>query len=115
MALIFYLSSFERAPLPDDVSDKFAHMGGYAMLGLLVALGFAGRLPVRFTWRLALSTVFVTTLYGVSDELHQMYVPGRSADMYDVMADAAGGLLAVAVCGLWGILPIGSDLRGTWS
>jgi VanZ family protein len=113
MALIFYLSSFHQAPLPDNVSDKFAHTGAYAMLGVLVVRGFAGRLPVRLTWRVALLTVLVTTLYGVSDELHQMFVPGRSADVYDVVADAAGALAAVGVCGLWGILPIGSDLRGT--
>jgi VanZ family protein len=115
MTLIFYLSSFQRAPLPDNVSDKLAHMGAYAVLGVLVVFGFAGRLPVRLTSRLAVLTVLVTTLYGVSDELHQMFVPGRSADVYDVMADAAGAIAAVAVCGLWGILPIGSDLRGTSS
>jgi VanZ family protein len=115
MALIFYLSSFQRAPLPDNVSDKLAHMGAYAVLGVLVVLGLAGRLPVRLTWRLAVSAVLVTTLYGVSDELHQMFVPGRSADVFDVVADAGGAIAAVGVCGLWGILPIGSDLRGTSS
>lgn len=113
MALIFYLSSFQRAPLPDNVSDKLAHMGAYAMLGVLVVRGLAGRLRVRLTVRLAVWTVVVTTLYGVSDELHQMFVPGRSADVFDVMADAAGAFAAVGVCALWGILPIGSDLRGT--
>ena len=44
--------------------------------------------------RLFLSAV-VTVVYGFSDEFHQLYVPGRSADMYDLAADAAGALLFV--------------------
>ncbi len=38
-------------------------------------------------------TVLITFLYGVSDELHQWFVPGRHADGIDVLADGLGGLL----------------------
>jgi VanZ family protein len=34
--------------------------------------------------------------FGISDEWHQSFVPGRSADVLDVLADAAGGALGVA-------------------
>jgi VanZ family protein len=39
----------------------------------------------------------VSTLYGVSDELHQLFVPGRNCDWHDVVADAAGSLLGAAL------------------
>jgi VanZ family protein len=40
-------------------------------------------------WLVALAVM----LYGISDEFHQYFVPGRSVDVYDVLADALGGLL----------------------
>jgi VanZ family protein len=39
------------------------------------------------------------TLYAVTDEFHQWFVPGRHADVWDVAADAAGALvLQVVLC-----------------
>ena len=38
-------------------------------------------------------TVVLVTLYGLLDEFHQHYVPGRTVELYDALADAAGGLL----------------------
>jgi VanZ family protein len=108
MAVIFYLSSLHDAPLPGDVSDKAGHLVGYAVLGVLVTRGVAGRLPSRISLRVALLSLLITTAYGLSDELHQTFVPGRSADIYDVAADAAGGLIALGACALWGILPLRS-------
>ena len=35
--------------------------------------------------------------YGLSDELHQAYVPGRQSSFYDVLADGAGALLGAAL------------------
>jgi len=37
--------------------------------------------------------VLAVTLYGILDEIHQYFVPGRSADVYDALADASGALL----------------------
>lgn len=47
----------------------------------------------RFSWlqRHALwSGYFFTSFYGILDEFHQLYVPGRSADFYDIIADIIG-------------------------
>ena len=115
MALIFYVSSLQQAPLPPSLSDKVGHLIAYAALGVLVTRGVSGRLPMRITWRAAALSLIVTITYGAGDELHQSFVPGRSADIYDLVADAAGGLLAVGACALWGILPVRSDLRGAAS
>ena len=68
------------------ISDKVAHVILYAVLGL--ALGYAwSREP-----RLIAHTVLIAlgALYGVSDEWHQMYVPGRIADVRDWVADVVG-------------------------
>jgi len=40
--------------------------------------------------------VVFSVLYGVSDEIHQIYVPGRTPDSLDVVADAVGAALGVA-------------------
>ena len=36
--------------------------------------------------------VLLATLFGVTDEIHQYFVPGRQADVFDVVADAVGAL-----------------------
>jgi VanZ family protein len=46
----------------------------------------------------------ITIVYGVTDEFHQSFVPGRSADAYDLAADAAGALAGTGACWAWGII-----------
>ena len=102
-ALIFFLSSRHTLPpLFDAVpqSDKMVHAGVYAVLAALLLRG--ARWPVqRRAWWAAL----VTSVYGVTDELHQYFVPGRSCDVFDWVADTTGACLCVA---LWLRLARGS-------
>ena len=58
------------------------------------------------TWRAVGLTLLLTTLYGVTDEVHQMFVPGRSTDAYDVAADAAGAVVGLVGCWAWGIIRV---------
>jgi VanZ family protein len=90
--LIFYLSSRSRLPGPDvDGFDKVAHFGAYAVLGwLLVRAADRSLLPLAVG-------ALLGVLYGASDEIHQMYVPGRSPDVRDWFADAAGVAAATFV------------------
>lgn len=44
-----------------------------------------------------LLAIAATVVYGVLDEIHQRFVPGRSFDVYDMIADAAGGLTFLIV------------------
>ena len=76
--------------------DKVLHALVYAVLGGLCCLA------ARRTWSfgrrgLVLVGAFCALLYGMTDELHQLFVPGRSADVYDVVADGVGGLIGAAI------------------
>ena len=104
MAFIFYLSSMPEPPLPSSVTDKQAHFSGYALLGLLVARAAAGGLGRRVTWAVALAAIALTVAYGVSDEYHQSFVPGRDSDIHDVYADAFGAVIGTVLCWAWGII-----------
>lgn len=93
--LIFFLSS-RRLKL--DVSlpnfDKLAHGAAYWLLGFLLAFGFFKLL------RLSLKTkqggvILTGVILGILDEIHQIFVPGRTPDPLDVAADAVGIVLGL--------------------
>ncbi len=93
--VIFLLSARSSVPLPGIAGiDKFAHAGEYGILGFLVA-----RLTVPILrgmtrpWRLVVAVVWCL-VYAVSDEAHQAFVPGRSCDPLDAVADTVGAALA---------------------
>ena len=70
-------------PLPFPGADKIVHLVLYSGLGGLLRLATTS-VPM------VLSVGF---FYGVMDEFHQAFVPGRSADPWDVLADGLGVLL----------------------
>ena len=111
MTAIFIASSIpDIGQLPGGMSDKSGHSIAYGVLGgLLLRALAAGRLR-GITWRAASTAVLAAVLYGMSDEWHQSFVPGRTADRYDILADGIGAAVAVAAGWLaaaaqrWGIL-----------
>ena len=91
-ALIFFLSAQPVlvVELGGD-TDKLAHFLAYAVLGALLAYA-----QTRTGWPPAVACA-LGIAYGASDEWHQSFVPGRSSDLADWVADAAGVLVAVAL------------------
>ena len=83
---------------------KSAHFTEYFILSLLVLRGIrAGRSGTRFAW--ALVVIAIVACYASLDELHQRFVPGRTAAVGDVLIDTSGGIAAQAVAALvmlWG-------------
>lgn len=97
-SLIFVGSSIPGGNLPSTGLAPVAHFVEYAVLGGLVtfALGAHRRhLPLLFVG------IALATLYGIADEIHQSFVPGRTPDPMDVLVDligaSAGSLLALWV------------------
>jgi len=102
MGLIFAASSVPNLQaLPGGMPDWFGHGVGYALLGALALRAFAGGRRAGVTARALVAAALFATAYGITDELHQTWVPGRSADVRDVAADAAGAGLAVAAGWWW--------------
>ncbi len=97
-ALIFALSAQSNPIpfLPPELwaFDKLLHLAEYAVLGGLIAwaLRLGGRPPARV---LGLA-LLAGSLYGATDELHQKFVPERTADPRDWAADTAGAALGAA-------------------
>lgn len=91
MAAIFFLSSRSKLPNLDggrDIQSIAGHFFAYAALGasLAVLLRWMG-------WgaaRALLVAILVATLYGVTDEFHQSFVPNRMTDAKDLLVDFLG-------------------------
>ena len=79
----------------DELVRRAAHFFCYLVLGAVVA-NILGRLKIGPAKGLFLALIFCL-LFAISDEMHQMYVPGRGAQLQDFMADGAGALLGIAL------------------
>ncbi|AEG32822.1 hypothetical protein AV541_08725 [Thermus parvatiensis] len=92
MGLLFWLSSQPAAGagLPHPW-DKGAHFLAYALLGLFLRLGL-GRFGPAFLGAF---------LYGLLDEWHQSFVPGREAFGLDLVADFLGAYVGARGAGRW--------------
>ncbi len=101
---IFLVSSMTQAPLPPGVSDKTGHSAAYAGFGVVVLRALARGTLTGVTAGTGLSALAIATAYGASDELHQRYVPGRTADLQDLRADATGAAGGIAIAWLVAVL-----------
>ena len=96
--LLIYVQSSHPAPkiLPNyPFMDKLLHFVCYALLGALFLRAF-NTTPIKhnLTFVLILSAL-LSSLYGISDEIHQSFVPFRTADPMDVVADILGSIAGV--------------------
>ena len=81
------------------IARKTAHFSLYAILGLLSFLTVISYRNLKFGLRSALSAA-ICLLYAVSDEVHQLFVPGRSGEIRDVCIDFCGSLLMITILAL---------------
>jgi VanZ family protein len=90
--VIFFLSSQEKLPqIATMLPDKVEHAFLFAGLGWLTARAVSRDFPVlgHGVW---IACALFSLAYGLSDEYHQSFVPGRTAEVGDVVADLFGGL-----------------------
>ncbi len=92
-ATIFYVSGDSQVAGPDIAGiDKVAHFAVYGLLATLIAR--VPGVPVLIAAALA-------SAYGLTDELHQSFTPGRSVEWIDWCADTLGALTAVFIYSRW--------------
>jgi VanZ family protein len=95
---IFAASSLSRAPEPPgQITDKHVHALVYAGLSLLTLRALAGGRWQGVTALRCAAAALLAVVYGASDEWHQAVVPGRTADLLDMAADAAGAMGAAGM------------------
>ena len=103
MGIIFFLShqSSYIFSLPISLfsgSDKIAHLIIYCMLALSTIYAFSESFKKKYpSWVMVITAVFCL-FYGLSDEFHQSFIPGRFVSIFDVAADFMGAVLG---CILW--------------
>jgi VanZ family protein len=106
-AMIFGFSSVPGAAYPQagfPAADKLVHIFLYGVLAGLCARPLARLAAARARGMsgpaLVLTAAALATFYGATDELHQRWVPGRSSDLEDLVADAAGAVAGALVAAL---------------
>ena len=106
MSVIYMFSTMQTGTASaivwsDFVVKKTAHLTEYGVLSLLI---YRGLINSGFKKEEAAGmAVIASMLYGVSDEWHQSFTPGRMPKAYDVIFDTIGATLAIYL--LWNTLP----------
>ena len=96
--ICIYYSSQENIVLPDIRDfDKLLHLGAYFIYGLSLQVALiAFFLNSKKTDRsIKLLVMLIGFLFALSDEIHQYFVPGRNADILDLLIDFIGVLLSL--------------------
>ena len=74
---------------------KYAHFFAYMILGILsVNALYLNGIKDR---KAILYSFIISFLYAVSDEIHQIFVPGRAGQVMDVVIDSLGGIIGIAI------------------
>lgn len=115
--MLFWLSSTAspvhlKPMFPGE--DKLVHAVLYGGLALVVSMGLRRRGRPVSTLVQFWGPVAFAFLYGISDEFHQRFVPGRTADVWDACADGAGALvMQIVLCRYVWRLRRGSETKDT--
>ena len=79
--------------MTDYTVRKSAHIALYAILGVLAYLNARSYLKKQH----GLTAILFCTLYAITDEIHQAFVPGRAGMVSDVLIDFAGIMLGIGI------------------
>ena len=95
--ILLTLTTLPGADLPDiGVVDKVNHFVAYFGLAVLLSLTLLLQTKYELFYRKAfLFTFLIIIIYGALDEIHQIFIPGRSADILDWLSDAGGAFIGL--------------------
>ncbi|OGM66665.1 hypothetical protein A2985_04570 [Candidatus Woesebacteria bacterium RIFCSPLOWO2_01_FULL_43_11] len=113
---IFLFSTFPTAPVSqvywrEFLVKKSAHIIEYAILTIALYRAFRGYGVER--GNSAIFSIFISVIYGATDEFHQSFTPGREPRVRDVVFDTIGALLAIY--SLWNLLPKAPAKLKSWA
>ena len=74
---------------------KLAHFSIYALVGILI-MAFVSTYKLLL-WKKLVISIMVGLTYAISDEYHQSFVPGRSAEIRDVLIDVSGVIVGIII------------------
>lgn len=84
-----------------EIVRKSAHVTEYFILGVFLFRAFRADSRQQRIGRWAILSIIVVALYASSDEIHQIFVPGRTPSPIDVCIDTVGGSVAQWASALW--------------
>jgi VanZ family protein len=104
-AAIFSVSSLEKIELPLEAisfNDLLFHGAAYFFFGLtLVLAAYPWNVSLDYPLRTYGILGLIGVLYGLSDEIHQSFVPNRTFAISDLLADSSGVLIALLAATMW--------------
>jgi VanZ family protein len=91
----------EKVTLETDFDTRYlriiretAHFFVYFILGILVLSSLRGKLSLS---KRLVATMLICTAFAVTDEFHQMFVPGRHPEVFDIFIDGLGSFFGILV------------------
>ncbi len=103
MSLFLVTSSVESQMDLHSLARKLIHLFAYAILSMLIYFAYQGRRKILFTLTICL-------LFAISDEIHQLFIPGRSGEVRDVLIDFSGAAFGLVIVTLFTKLTSRRDL-----
>ena len=87
MANLFNINNIELISL---IIRKLAHFTEYFILGILVV-----NMMKDYHSKYFLISIIICTIYAISDEVHQIFISGRSCELIDILIDFLGSILSI--------------------
>jgi VanZ family protein len=109
---IFVMGTAKDPEAPLNVSDKTAHFAAFGFMVPLLMRALRYFVPAAPRARVLLVSAALSSLAGALLELWQSFLPYRTAELLDWVADTAGASLALALVALvWRLNPRGAESR----
>ena len=100
----FVLSGMSSPAIPFNLDSNSLHLPEFALFSFLLIRAIHGGRPGRPSISAALGTLVLSGLWGVSDEIHQAFIPGRVPDINDLARDLIGSVIGLAAFYLYSVI-----------
>ena len=98
-SLIFFVSSIPGQTLPKSLilPNNLLHILEYLPFGFLMCRALKNTRAGLSCKRIIIFSVLLVVIYAISDEFHQMFVPGRYACLGDLFCDGIGAIIGAKI------------------